>query len=203
MKKKITYFSLSLKRCRKWILVIFIIYNISCFTGILLVHKGNSFSLSYADKIVGNAVKNDQASVNYLSGNKFKAALIDFSSNVYGSVIQTFMGLSIVVPYFSVAYQGWVGGIVSVDNNHQSRLKTFKSAAYYFIVLILQYIPYSLVIGSGLKLGVDTYRLNKKNKLLHFKIDKPAARDVLNMYIMAIPLFFLASCFEFLSSWNS
>jgi hypothetical protein len=168
----------------------------------MLVHNENKFSLSFGDRIVGNAIKNDKASINYQSGNRFDAALIDFSGNIYSSAIQTFLGLSVIIPYFTVAYQGWIGGIVSVNNNHQSRLKTIKSAAYYLLVLVLQYIPYSLVIGSGLKLGVETYRLNKKSNLLNFKIDKTAARDVLNMYLIAIPLFFIASCFEFLSNWN-
>lgn len=194
--------SLTLRSCKKWIAAIFILYSISCCTGIILVHHADSFTLSFRDRIVGDAIKNDKASINYNAGNRLAAAFIDCSGNIYSSVIQTFLGLSVVIPYFTVAYQGWIGGIVSVNNDHQSRLKNIQSAAYYFIVLVLQYIPYSLVVGAGLKLGVETYRLNKTGNLFNFKIDKAAARDVLNMYIIAIPLFLIASCFEFLSNWN-
>jgi len=166
------------------------------------VHKDNSFSLSYRDQIVENAVSQDKASINYNSGNRFNAALIDFGGNLSGSVIQTITGLSVVIPFLMVSYQGWVGGIVSIDGNHQSRLNKIKSALYYFIVLVLQYIPYSLTIGSGIRLGIETYRINKSNSLFQYRIDKTGIRDVLNMYILAIPLFFIASCFEFLSPWN-
>ena len=169
-----------------------------------MVHSGNSFALSYADKIVGNANTNDNASINYNKGNRFKAALIDFSGNLFiGSIPQTFLGLGVIFPFFTTVYQGWIGGIVSVDIKHQSRLIKAKPALYYFIVLILQFIPYSLTIGSGVALGVASYNLNKAQKLLRYKIDKSCLTDVLNIYLLATPMFFVASCFEFLSNWNT
>jgi hypothetical protein len=73
-------------------------------------------------------MKNDRASVNYNKGNGFSAALLDFSGNLFvGAIPQTAIGLSVVMPYVTVAYQGWVGGIVSVDYKHQSRLKEFNT----------------------------------------------------------------------------
>ena len=195
---------LSIRHCKKWILTIFSIYCISCLTGTIMVYSGNNFALSYRDKIVENAIAHDNASINYNKGNRFKAAIIDFSKNLFiGSIPQTFMGLGVIFPFFTSAYQGWVGGIVSVDGLHQSRLKKIKSAFYYFIVLILQWIPYSLTIGSGLTLGIKTYNLNKGRKLFKYQIDKSSLKDVLNIYLFAIPLFFFASCFEFLSNWNN
>src|SRR6187402_1965061 len=156
---------LSIRHCKKWILTIFTIYCISCLTGIIMVHSGNTFALSYRDKIVGNASTNSNVSINYKSGNKFKAAFIDFSENLFiGSIPQTFLGLGVIFPFFTTAYQGWIGGIVSIDSKHQSRLVKTRSALYYFIVLILQFIPYSLTIGSGLALGIATYNLNKGQK---------------------------------------
>jgi hypothetical protein len=194
----------SVKRCKVWIVTVFITYCISCLIGIIMVHTGNQLALSYRDKIVGNAIRNDEAAINYKKGNRFSAAFIDFSANLFiGSVTQTVIGLSVVIPYLTVTYQGWIGGIVSVDYNRQSRLQNFKSALYYFIVLILQFIPYSLAIGSGIKLGVETYKLSKNSKLFQYKFDKAAIKDVLRIYILVIPFFFMASCFEFLSNWNS
>ncbi len=168
-----------------------------------MVHSGNSFALSYGDKIVGNATTHDNASINYNNGNRFKAALIDFSGNLFlSSIPQTFLGLGIIFPFFTTSYQGWIGGLVSVDNLHRSRLIKTKSALYYFIVLILQFIPYSLTIGSGLSLGIKTYKLNKGRKLFKYQLDKSGLKDVFNIYLLAVPLFFIASSFEFLSNWN-
>jgi hypothetical protein len=203
MKNLMKSVSSAFSRCKKWIISIFIIYCFSCLTGILMVHLNNSFAFSYRDKIAGQALKNDKASINYLTGNRFKAALFDFSGNLFaGSCVQTFLGFSIVLPYFTTFYQGWVGGIVSVDSNHVSRLDKLKSALYYFIVLLLQFIPYSLTIGSGIKAGVETYKSNKKKTLSGYTIDKQSLYDVLKIYVIATPLFFIASCFEFLSPWN-
>ena len=193
----------AIQHCKKWILTIFIVYCVSCLAGIMMVHYGSSFALSQRDRIVGNANAHDKASVNYVKGNRFKAALIDFSGNLFwGSVPQTVAGLSVVMPFLSVTYQGWVSGIVSVDGKHVSRLSKIKTAMYYLIVLMLQFVPYSLVIGAGVKLGTDTYQLNKGKGLLQFKLSRPALKDVLFIYLLVIPLFFVASCFEFLSTWN-
>ena len=194
---------LAIGHCKKWILTIFIIYCISSATGIIMVHSGNRFALLYRDKIVGHAVSIAKASINYHQGSRVKAAVIDFSGNLLLSAIpQTFMGLGIIFPFFTTLYQGWIGGIVSVDGVHQSRLRNIKPALYYFIVLILQFIPYSMTIGSGISLGIKTYRLNKGRKLINFRMDQSGLKDVFNLYLLAIPLFFCASCFEFLSNWN-
>ena len=171
-----------------------------------MAHNGNSYALAYGDSLVAHAVKSDKASIDYLKGENFSAALADFSGNlVLGAVPQTLAGLSIVIPFYTVAKQGWVGGIVSVDNKHQSRLTKFKSACYYFLVLLLQYIPYSLAIGAGIKLGVDFYNHNKIHSwyIWKFGIPKASLADLGYVYLLVIPLFFIASCFEFFSTWNS
>ena len=191
------------QRCKKFCISIFIVYLISCLTGSIMVHSGNTFALSFRDKIVGRAIVNDKASTNYNSGNKFKATLIDFSGNLLlGSTVQTVLGISVAIPYFSTFFQGWVGGIVTVDGTHKSRFSNRKSTSYYLIVFILQTLAYSLCIGSGIKLGVETYRLNKTTSVLKYRLHKQSLKDILLIYVLAIPIFFVASCFEFLSSWN-
>jgi hypothetical protein len=167
--------------------------------------NGNNFALSYRDKIVGHAVKTDKASINYQKGNNFPAAIIDFSENLFlGAVPQTLMGFGIIIPYFTVLKQGWVGGIVSVDSEHKSRFKNFKPSFYYLFVLLLQFIPYSLAIGAGIKCGIDFYINNKVNgwMIWKYKIQKTSLADLGYVYILVVPLLFLASCFEFFSSWN-
>jgi hypothetical protein len=168
-------------------------------------HYGNHFALSYRDKIVGHSLKTEKASINYQEGKNFSAALNDFTGNLLlGAVPQTVMGFSIIIPYFTVLKQGWVGGIVSVDSEHKSRFKNFKSTFYYFFVLLLQFLPYSLAIGAGIKCGMDFYNNNKLNSWLiwKYKIQETSLIDLGGVYILVVPLFFLASCFEFLSAWN-
>jgi hypothetical protein len=65
-------------------------------------------------------------------GNGVQAALLDFSGNLFaGTVPKTVSVLAIVFPYPLVAYQGWVGGIVSLRGDHSSRLNDPRSAFYY------------------------------------------------------------------------
>jgi uncharacterized membrane protein SpoIIM required for sporulation len=195
----------AVKRCKVFVLTVFIAYCLSCLTGIIMSHNGNQFAVSSRDNIVGKAMKSDKASINYQEGNKFSAALHDFMGNLFlGAVPQTLMGFGIVIPYFFVLKQGWVGGIVSIDSEHKSRFKNFKSTFYYFLVLLLQFIPYSLAIGAGVKCGIDFYNFNRMNgwNLSKFKIQQNSLFDLCYVYILVVPLFFIASCFEFLSAWN-
>jgi hypothetical protein len=196
---------IALNRCRILILLVFAAYTISVTIGIIMSQTGNDFALSYRDKIVGQSVNSDKASINYLKGNNFIAALYDFKGNLlFGAIPQTIMGFSIVIPCYTVAKQGWVGGIVSIDNEHKSRFKNLNSILYYFIVLLGQLIPYSMAIGAGMKCGIDFYFVNKTIgwDIRKFKIPKTSLIDVGYIYILVIPLLFLASCFEFLSEWN-
>ena len=125
--------SLAVKRCRIYVLSVFITYCISCSVGLFMSQNGNDFALSQRDRIVGNAVKNSTVTDNYLKGNNLAAATYDFCGNLFlGAMPQTLLGLGVVVPYFSVAVQGWVGGIVSVDSEHKSRMIDFKSFFLYF-----------------------------------------------------------------------
>jgi hypothetical protein len=169
-----------------------------------MVQTDSNFALVQRDKIVGNAIQEDKASINYQEGNHLTAVLQDFTGNLFFGVIQTFLGLGIVIPYFTVSYQGWVGGIVSVNSFHKSRLKQLKSALYYFIVLLLQFVAYSLSIGAGINTGRELYNQNKliSWKLWKYKISKENLMDVRNIYILSIPVFFIASFFEIFSAWN-
>ncbi len=195
----------ALSRCKTYAASIFITYCLACLIGIVMSHVGSNVALSYRDRIVGDALANDKASINYRSGNLFRAALYDCAGNLfYAAVPQTIIGFGVVFPYCTVSYQGWVGGIVSVDGSHRSRFKNFKSSAYYLIVVLLQFIPFSLAIGAGVKCGVDSYRHNSQVswRIWDYRVPKASLLDVGYVYILSIPLFFIASCFEFLSSWN-
>lgn len=124
--------------------------------------------------------------------------LLDFAGNVFAAVIASVLGLGVVLSYPSVAYRGWIGGIVSVDSAHVSRLADVREGAYYLTTLILQLIPSSLAGGAGVNLGLANLRPKP-----HYQggkwlgLPKEALRDVLRIYLVALPMFLLASVWEF------
>jgi uncharacterized membrane protein SpoIIM required for sporulation len=194
----------ALSRARVAILTIALAYVLSLVIGVVMVHAGNEFALSYRDSLVARAHADDPASIAYMQGNQLQAALLDFGRNLLlGAVPDTVGGTVIVIPYPVVIYRGWVGGIVSVDSAHVSRFKKPLQAAYYILTLILQLVPYSLAAGAGVNLGIAYFRPKpyyQGDK--RFDLPREAIRDVLRIYVLVVPLFFIASLWEFLSPWN-
>jgi hypothetical protein len=93
---------------------------------------------------------------------------------------------------------------VSVRRDHTSRLNNPRSAVYYLLTLLLQVIPYSLAVGAGVNGGVSLFRpapCYQGEKWLGLW-PKEVLRDVARIYALAIPLFLVASLWEFLSPWN-
>jgi len=195
----------ALRRARFQILTVGLAYLLSVLTGAVMAHQGQHAALDFRDKLISKARRNDRASIAYAKGNRLGAALWDFGQNlIIGAVPQTITGLTIISPYAISGYRGWVGGIVSIDSQHRSRLRKWKSAAYYMLTLLLQLIPYSLAGGIGVKLGLSYFRADSAYK------DSPrvwgypveALKDVTRVYALVAPLFLIASLWEFLSRWN-
>jgi len=192
-------------RCRPFVASIFLAYVVSSASGIVMVHSGNRFALTRRDRTVYAAVTSDKASIAYAAGNRGIALVHDALGNLlFAAVPQTVAGLAVILPYFSVAYQGWVGGIVSVDGNHRSRLGSVRAASYYVLVLLLQFIPFSLCIGAGIRCGVELYRHNSRIswRVWQYRSPRQSIVDLGYVFAVAVPLFFIASAFEFLSPWN-
>jgi hypothetical protein len=197
--------SRAILRCKPFAISIFLTYVLSSSAGIVMAHAGNTFALAQRDKIVHKAVTSDKSSIDYQAGNRGTAVVRDFAGNLFFSAVpQTIGGLGVILPYFSVAYQGWVGGIVSVDGAHRSRLRTIKGATYYFLVLLLQFIPFSLSIGAGVRFGVELYRNNPDIswRWWRYRVPRESVVELGYVFAITVPLFFIASAFEFLSPWN-
>ena len=187
----------ALMRARVPILTVALTYIVSLVTGIIMVHAGNAFALTYRDQIVSNA-QSSPILVALDQNDRLRAALLDFGSNLFAAVAITVAGLGVVVAYPIVAYRGWIGGIVSVDSAHLSRLADSGEAAYYLITLVLQLVPYTLSGGAGVNMGLAYLRPKsyyQGDKWLG--IPKEAIRDVLRIYLIVVPLFLLASLWEF------
>jgi len=169
--------------------------------GALMVHAGYEPALSYRDSLIVGARLNDPALIAYNNGDLLLAALIDFSRNLLvGAVPSTLSGMGVVFAYPFIAHRGWVGGIVSVNDMHVSRLATPYGAFYYLLTLILQLVPYSLAGGVGVNMGVAYYRTPP-----HYQgerwlgVPKEAVMDALRVYALIVPLFLVASLWEFLA----
>jgi uncharacterized membrane protein SpoIIM required for sporulation len=187
----------ALQRARLPILTVALTYVVSVAAGILMAHSGNEFALAQRDTIVSTA----QACpilVALNQNDRLRAAVMDFAGNFFGAACNTLAGLGIVFAYPIMAYHGWVGGIVAVNSAHMSRLADPAEALYYVITLVLQLIPYTLAGGAGINLGVAFLRPRSPyqgEKWLG--IPKEAIRDVLRIYLLVVPLFLLASLWEF------
>lgn len=195
----------AVRRCKFFALSIFLTYVLSSSVGIFMAHAGNSFALAQRDRIVRKAVTSDRATIAHRSGNQAAAIGADFGGNVlYAAIPQTVAGLGVILPYFSVAQQGWIGGIVSVDGTHRSRLQSVRATSYYFLVLLLQFVAFSLSIGAGVRCGVELYRRNADVgwHLSRFRLPRQSFVDLGYVYAATVPIFFVASAFEFLSPWN-
>lgn len=187
---------------RAWlpILTLILTHALAVGMGIALAQTGNPVALHQRDALVSSAHASDPASIALQQGHRLEAGLIDFSRNLLlAGVPSTVGGLAIVIPYGLALYRGWVGGIVSVDSTHASRLTHPAEATYYLVTLILQIIPYSLAGGAGVNLGLAYLRPRPEYagaRWLGLPVE--ALRDVGWIYVLVVPLFLIASLWEFL-----
>jgi uncharacterized membrane protein SpoIIM required for sporulation len=187
----------ALRRARIAILTVALTYLVSVSVGIVMVHTGNEWAITYRDHIVSGA-QSSPTIIALKQNNRLRAAVLDFGGNLYGAIVDTLGGLGVIVPYPIIAYRGWIGGIVSIDSSHVSRFAEHREAMYYLITLTLQLIPYVLSGGAGVNIGLAFYRprsFYQGEKWLG--IPKEAIRDALRIYLIVVPLFLLASLWEF------
>jgi hypothetical protein len=190
----------AIDKARMAILSVGVVYVLSVATGIGMASVGNAYALDRRDAIVASA-QSDDILVAYRSGDRLRAALLDFAANLgLGGVTSTVLGISVVGAYPVFVYRGWVGGIVSVDAQHRSRLASPDTALYYLVTLVLQLIPYSIAGGVGVRLGIGAWRDmrgSSRPSVLGLRTDR--LRDAALAYVVIAPLFLLASLWEFLA----
>src|SRR5438046_1424274 len=90
----------ALYRARIAILSVAAVNTLGVLIGILMVHSGSNFALSYGDRLVARAQNKDAAAIAYRQGHRLGAAFKDFTMNLaVGAVPQTITGLTVVSPY--------------------------------------------------------------------------------------------------------
>lgn len=138
-----------MRRARAPIAIVAVASACPLVIGVVLATAGNGFALSQRDAIVGAAQSSDITAA-YKQNDHVKAALLDVGGNVQVALITSVAGLAVVGPLPIAAYRGWVGGIVSVDAQHRSRLGQPGSAFYYIVTVALQQIRFILTGGAGM-----------------------------------------------------
>jgi hypothetical protein len=173
--------------------------------GMVLVHTGFGPAIHFRDRLVGKAVQSSSILAEQQRGFPVRAAAMDFAGNAgLAAMPTTVMGLSVVLPFPVAVARGFVGGVVSVDDNHNSRLADPREAAYYLIVLMLQVLPYALAGGAGVRLGLgfvlpkSRWGYGGSARWLGL-LPAEGVRDVGRIYAVALPLFLVASLVEFLA----
>lgn len=172
--------------------------------GMLLVHAGFAPAIQLRDGIVDKAIGTSSTLQAERRGHRFEAAGLDVLGNIALSAAPTtVMGLSVVLPFPFAVARGVVGGVVSIDGNHRSRLADTQEAIYYLSVLILQVIPFVLAGGVGVRLGLgfllprSSWAYADSTRWLGLPAE--GIRDVIRIYCVAVPLFAVASLVEFLA----
>jgi uncharacterized membrane protein SpoIIM required for sporulation len=189
----------AVRHARVGIFIIATIYVVSLAAGVIMAHTGNGFALAYRDSLVARAHRADPAARANDAGAPGLAAAIDFSRNLgLAAIPETIGGLTLVLPIALASYRGWVGGIVSVNRDHESRLRRARAAVYYLVTLALQLSAFTLAGGGGLHLGWAFLR--KRGPFVGpawFRLPQPALVDVAWLYLLIVPLFALGSFWEF------
>ncbi len=178
-------------------------YGLSVLAGLLMVHSGNRYALDFRDKLVGKAQRESLILRQLDRGNSAAAAGMDAAGNSIGGLLSIIAGYGVPAGYGVAAYRGWIGGVVSVDGAHRSRLARPFPAFYYLVTLILQLVPYSLAGGAGVSMGIAAFARVERTgykgpRVRWLQIPYEAISDAAWIYATAVPLFAIASLFEFM-----
>jgi hypothetical protein len=193
----------ALRKTRAWILAIAVVHVLAVIAGAALVHGEYEPALAYRDRLVDQARQSDPVSLASQRGEHLRAALAEAARTQWICVAVAVTGLTVVSPFALATYRGFVGGVVSVDGNHISRLRQPDQAVYYLSVIILQIIPYALAAGAGVRLGLTYFSSGREyqgSRWLGYP--KEAVWDVVRILLLTIPFVFAANLWEFLSPLN-
>jgi hypothetical protein len=194
---------LALRRAKVALLLSVVAYLLPLLLGIAAVSAGMPFAVHQRDSIVASAQRGPTLSA-LNRGDRVEAALLDFGSNlVLGAAATSLTGICVVCPFPLAAYRGWVGGVVSIDHGHRSRLTQPSEAGYYLLTLLLQLTGYILSMAAGLHVGLAAWRSRGDTSLrswLGLRIPGWSLRDAGWLYLPVVPVMLAGSLWEFLAA---
>jgi hypothetical protein len=195
--------SCAMRRTRWHFLTFLSLHLCAVLVGAAMVHGGSAFALARRDDLVAQANASDPAALAFDAGDRSRAAFYDAARNLFlGAVPLSIAGPTIAFPYALAAYRGWIGGIVAVDGQHRSRLRRPQQATYYLVTILLQLIPYSIAGGAGVNIGWSFLRARgRPTGPTWLGFPREPILDALVLYVLVVPLFLIASLWEFCSPW--
>ena len=177
-------------------------YLASALLGVAMVTAGVPFAVEQRDSIVESAQRGPVLEA-YEQGDRLQAALLDFGSNLLlGAGVTSVTGISVVGPFPIAAYSGWVGGIVSIDAKHVSRLARPRDAVYYVVTMLLQLAGFTLAMAAGLHVGVAAWRARDDQSIRSIaglRIPGWSLKDAGSLYVLVAPALLLGSLWEFMT----
>jgi hypothetical protein len=193
----------ALGRLRPSIAKVAVAYLLGAVAGLELAHAGVPLALAHRDSIVRRA-RTSPILIEDRAGHQLRAAALDFAANLLaGAVPSTIVGVVTPAAYALFAYRGWIGGIVSVDDRHVTRLAPAQRGFYYISALVLQLIPYTLAGAVGVAMRrARKEALRAGGRVGPMGIPGSAWLDAGRVYLVIVPLFVAASLWEFLSRWR-
>lgn len=188
----------AVRRARLPVATIALTYLVSLFIGMAMAHAGSRFALDRRDRLVRHGETHDPAAIAFKQERWLKAMSIDFGRDCYRAVVKTLEGLTVVAPYALAVQGGWYGGILSVDSNHNSRLRDPLDALYYLCWEVLQIVSASLAAGAGMNLTLACFRSQPwyRGDKWWF-VPREAVRDLLRIYLFVVPLLFIAAAWKY------
>lgn len=195
----------AVRRARSSIATVASTYLLSVMLGIAMVHAGHPWATSSRDRVAPFVVEPGRPRTEQIGREDVTMALWDAAANAtIGSLPKAVSGFAVVLAYPQVAYQGWIGGIVSKARNGPSRFGDVRGAIYYLLTLALQLTGFSLVVGAGVNVGVAALkpRAEYAGKARLGILSPEATRDFGWIYLSSLPFFAVGSTWEFLSPWN-
>jgi hypothetical protein len=193
---------LALNRARRAIALSAATNVVSLLVGIAMVTAGVPVAVQQRDSIVSSAQAGPILDA-YNRGDRVQAALLDFGSNlILSAAPTTVIGMSVIGPFPIAAYRGWVGGIVSIDSNHVSRLANPGDAFYYLVTLLLQVSGFVLAMAAGIHVGMTSWRARDDKSvrsIAGLRIPGWSLYDAAWLYVLVIPLLLIGSLWEFSS----
>lgn len=190
---------LALRRSRGPLVALAGVHAAFLAAGAAFAHAGVPWVLAQRDAIVGHAQGGATLSA-LRAGHPWRAAGIDFAANLFlAGVPSALAGISVAAPFPLGAYRAWIGGIVSVDAAHASRLAAPASAAYYLAVVALHTTGFVLCGAGGVRAGLAWMRPRGEDAEgpRWLGIPRAALADMAWLAALAVPFFAAGSLVEF------
>src|SRR5213594_2163711 len=124
---------LAFRRARFGIVSVAIASLVATLLGVTMVHAGNTVALRYRDRVIAQRDSTSRIIELYRENRRVAAAAVDAGANLAVATVTMLAGYWAPAAYAIAVYRGWLLGIVSVDDSHDSVFSNPIDAMYYLV----------------------------------------------------------------------